>query len=155
MAWQEHGHEPTSARQPTLWAVSDMHTGHVGNKPVAESLYPSSPDDWLIVCGAEGERKRPDGCWYDLIRAPLEPFLVEEADGAEKVLRYRKIEVAPTPAAADSGAKEQKEPRHRELPSWLHEPAPPEAPRASAIASQRPYAAAWARPSVGRHRALA
>ncbi|MFY9758862.1 MAG: double-strand break repair helicase AddA [Xanthobacteraceae bacterium] len=89
--------------------------------------------DWLIVCGAEGERKRPDGCWYDLIRAPLEPFLVEEADGAEKVLRYRKIEVAPTPAAADSGAKEQKEPRHRELPSWLHEPAPPEAPHATLL----------------------
>jgi ATP-dependent helicase/nuclease subunit A len=86
--------------------------------------------DRLIVCGAEGERKRPDGCWYDLIRTPLEPFLVEEADGAENVLRYRKIDVAPTPASPESGAKE---PQHRELPSWLLEPAPPEAPRATLL----------------------
>src|SRR6202040_3844895 len=27
--------------------------------------------DRLIVCGADGERKRPDGCWYDLIRRAL------------------------------------------------------------------------------------
>ena len=39
--------------------------------------------DRLIVCGAEGERKRPTGCWYDLIRAPLEPFLVQESRGAD------------------------------------------------------------------------
>lgn len=25
---------------PTLWAISDLHTGHTGNKPVTESLYP-------------------------------------------------------------------------------------------------------------------
>ena len=24
--------------------------------------------DRLIVCGADGERQRPDGCWYDLVR---------------------------------------------------------------------------------------
>ncbi len=23
--------------------------------------------DLLIICGAEGQRKRPKGCWYDLI----------------------------------------------------------------------------------------
>ena len=38
-------------RRPTLWAISDLHTGHTGNKPVTESLYPSSSDDWLIVAG--------------------------------------------------------------------------------------------------------
>jgi ATP-dependent helicase/nuclease subunit A len=86
--------------------------------------------DRLIVAGAEGERKRPDGCWYDLIRAPLEPLLVEETDGAEKVLRYRKAEAAPATAAPDSGAKET-EPR--ELPSWLHEPAAVPAPRAAPL----------------------
>ena len=40
----------------TLWAISDLHNGHVGNKPITESLYPSSPDDWLIVAGDVAER---------------------------------------------------------------------------------------------------
>ena len=48
--------------------------------------------DRLIVCGAEGERRRPDGCWYDLICEPLKPFLVEETDGEDKVFRYRTME---------------------------------------------------------------
>jgi ATP-dependent helicase/nuclease subunit A len=86
--------------------------------------------DRLIVCGAEGERKRPDGCWYDLIRAPLEPFLVEETDSAEKVLRYRKSGVAPAPVAPDSGAEEA---QRCELPSWLRELAPAEAMRAAPL----------------------
>ena len=51
--------------------------------------------DRLIVCGAEGRTKRPERCWYDLVRGPLEAFLVEEDDGGEKVLRFRK-----TPAGA-------------------------------------------------------
>jgi len=29
--------------------------------------------DRLIICGADGERKRPDGCWYDLVRDALDP----------------------------------------------------------------------------------
>jgi ATP-dependent helicase/nuclease subunit A len=86
--------------------------------------------DRLIVCGAEGERKRPDGCWYDLIRAPLEPFLVEETDSAEKVLRYRKSGVAPAPVAPDSGPEEA---QRCELPSWLRELAPAEAMRAAPL----------------------
>ena len=56
--------------------------------------------DRLIVCGAEGKNKRPDGCWYDLIREPLEPFLVEETDGEEKVLRYRKTPLRLPPNSA-------------------------------------------------------
>ena len=34
-----------------LWAISDIHVGHRGNRPVTEDLYPESPDDWLIVAG--------------------------------------------------------------------------------------------------------
>jgi 3',5'-cyclic AMP phosphodiesterase CpdA len=56
VAWRKAGQESTNGAQPTLWAVSDLHTGHLGNKPVAESLYPSSPDDWLIVAGDVAER---------------------------------------------------------------------------------------------------
>jgi 3',5'-cyclic AMP phosphodiesterase CpdA len=40
----------------TLWAISDLHTGHTGNKPVTESLHPASPSDWLIVAGDVAER---------------------------------------------------------------------------------------------------
>ena len=31
--------------------------------------------DRLIICGADGERQRPKGCWYDLVVEPLRPFL--------------------------------------------------------------------------------
>ena len=49
-------HETHGSSRPTLWAISDLHTGHTGNRPVTESLYPSSPDDWLIVAGDVAER---------------------------------------------------------------------------------------------------
>jgi 3',5'-cyclic AMP phosphodiesterase CpdA len=39
-----------------LLAVSDLHVGHDGNRPVVESLAPRSPGDWLIVAGDVGER---------------------------------------------------------------------------------------------------
>ncbi len=55
-------------RRPVLWAISDLHTGHTGNKPVTESLYPSSPDDWLIVAGDVGERTDEIRWALDLLR---------------------------------------------------------------------------------------
>ena len=66
--------------------------------------------DRLIVCGADGESARPKGCWYDLVREPLQPFLVAEDECGEKVLRYRKptpgqvAEAAPPPAEAANAA---------------------------------------------------
>lgn len=39
-----------------LLAVSDLHIGHEGNRPVFESLVPRSPGDWLIVAGDVAER---------------------------------------------------------------------------------------------------
>ena len=55
-------------RQPTLWAISDLHIGHTGNKPVTESLHPSSPDDWLIVAGDVAERTDEIRWSLDLLR---------------------------------------------------------------------------------------
>ena len=55
-------------RRPTLWAISDLHTGHTGNKPVTESLHPSSPDDWLIVAGDVAERTDEIHWSLDLLR---------------------------------------------------------------------------------------
>ena len=84
--------------------------------------------DRLIVCGADGERARPKGCWYDLVAEPLQPFLVAEDEYGEKVLRYRKpmpgqiVEAEPLPAEAANADR-------RERPLWLRQPAPVEAPR--------------------------
>lgn len=39
-----------------LFAVSDLHVGHKGNRPVTEEIFPESPDDWLIVAGDVAER---------------------------------------------------------------------------------------------------
>ncbi|MGW0179818.1 metallophosphoesterase family protein [Nocardia sp. NPDC003345] len=41
---------------PKLMAVSDIHVGHQGNKPVVEDIHPDSPEDWLIVAGDVAER---------------------------------------------------------------------------------------------------
>jgi ATP-dependent helicase/nuclease subunit A len=86
--------------------------------------------DRLIVCGAEGRNKRPQGCWYDLVRGALQPHLVEEDDGEGEVLRYRKEPAVPVTPRAAPAADEEKISKPRALPSWLRDPAPAEAPRA-------------------------
>jgi 3',5'-cyclic AMP phosphodiesterase CpdA len=35
----------------TLFAISDLHVDHAGNREFVEQLQPRSGDDWLIVCG--------------------------------------------------------------------------------------------------------
>jgi ATP-dependent helicase/nuclease subunit A len=81
----------------------------------------------LIVCGADGLRGRPKNCWYDLIRDALAPFLVGEGDGDDKVLRYCK---SPADLVPDAAAPAQAATiATRELPAWLRQPAPPQAPR--------------------------
>ncbi len=46
----------------------------------------------LIVCGTQGARKIPDGCWYQLVDNELSADCVSEPaeDGDGEVLRYRK-----------------------------------------------------------------
>ncbi len=76
----------------------------------------------LIVCGAKGDKKIPDGCWYQLIDEGLRAACVAEpADNGEgEVLRYRKAPEAPAAIAPV-------EPAPKEipvLPAWLTRPAP-------------------------------
>ncbi|WP_428031442.1 double-strand break repair helicase AddA [Ancylobacter sp.] len=58
----------------------------------------------LVLCGADGAKKRPPECWYDLVRGALEPESVEQgATGFPgSVLRWRgggvEAPVAPLPA---------------------------------------------------------
>ena len=42
--------------------------GHTGNKPVTESLYPATPEDWLIVAGDVAERTDDIRWSLDLLR---------------------------------------------------------------------------------------
>lgn len=71
----------------------------------------------LIICGAEGERGRPEGCWWDLVFAALKPASIEEPadDGDGMVWRYRK---APAPAEKTFIAPSEAMPVHGR-PSWL------------------------------------
>jgi ATP-dependent helicase/nuclease subunit A len=84
--------------------------------------------DRLIVCGAEGVRGRPPGCWYDLMRNALDPYLIEEEDNGEKVSRYRKPGTPAAERPVATAVVENPRPRPA-LPSWLREPAPAYAPR--------------------------
>jgi ATP-dependent helicase/nuclease subunit A len=80
----------------------------------------------LVVCGAQGPRKIPDGCWYQLVRDALGGECASEAadDGASQVLRYRKHAGDHVPAAA----KPSEPAAQRSLPAWLRRKPAPEAP---------------------------
>jgi ATP-dependent helicase/nuclease subunit A len=70
----------------------------------------------LVVCGAEGERGRPEGCWWNLVSVALRPDSVEEPadDGDGTVWRYRPTPPRDTPTTPSTPAVL----RH-EQPSWL------------------------------------
>jgi ATP-dependent helicase/nuclease subunit A len=80
--------------------------------------------DQLIICGADGRTKRPERCWYDLVRGPLESFLVEEDDGGEKVFRFRRTPVGAVAATAPVAVPQKI--AQREFPAWLRQSAPAE-----------------------------
>ena len=86
----------------------------------------------LIVCGTEGERTRPKGCWYDLVSNALAADLVEEAadDGDGMVRRYRKTLPGAKPASTRSANAQQS---LALLPPWLAREAPQDASRAALI----------------------
>ena len=84
--------------------------------------------DRLIVCGAEGIRRRPPGCWYDLVFDALAGKSFEIQNGEEKLWLYRRDDerdlliAAPTPTAPASV-----------IPAWLHCDAPAETPDTTAV----------------------
>jgi ATP-dependent helicase/nuclease subunit A len=79
----------------------------------------------LVVCGAQGEKKIPDGCWYQLVSDALAEHCVREPadDGNGEVLRYRKGE--PAPVIVGEPAKRAAAPS---LQPWLLRDAPVERP---------------------------
>src|SRR6185295_9198681 len=94
--------------------------------------------DRLLVCGAKGVTKAPQGCWHDLVLSALQPLSEEHGDTDGKIWRFRKG--APTVTAEASRPKEQ-----IALPPWLtaKAPAAPPAPvivRPSDAADHEPRA---------------
>jgi ATP-dependent helicase/nuclease subunit A len=79
----------------------------------------------LIVCGAKGANKIPDGCWYQLVSDALSPDCVSEPadDGDGDVLHYRKGEAESPSSARLEAAKAAS---LAALPPWLTQDAPRE-----------------------------
>jgi len=46
---------PAQAIDSKIFAVSDLHVGHPGNREVVEGLRPETASDWLLVAGDVGE----------------------------------------------------------------------------------------------------
>jgi len=90
----------------------------------------------LVICGAKGTNKIPDGCWYQLVEDALKPECISEPadDGDGEVLRYRK---APAPPALTE-IKRPRAAKKATLPSWLTRNTPVEKP---AIPSLTPSSA--------------
>ena len=70
----------------------------------------------LVVCGFERERKRPEGCWYDLVFDALKDVAVREPseDGDGDVWRYRKAASAGVASTTPTPMTSAPEP-----PLWL------------------------------------
>jgi ATP-dependent helicase/nuclease subunit A len=91
----------------------------------------------LVVCGAEGERGRPQGCWYDLVHDALKENVVEEPadDGNGIVWRYRKT----AEKLAEPKKESVKETKPFALTEWLKRDAPKDAPGRKIISPSSAY----------------
>jgi len=116
--------------------------------------------DRLVICGADGERARPEGCWWNLVFEALKPPVsVEEPadDGDGKVWRYRKT----PPSAGKTFAAAAAAMPDDERPSWLDRDAkaepPPVRPLSPALAYDEvtPVRASASGSRVERDKALA
>jgi ATP-dependent helicase/nuclease subunit A len=96
----------------------------------------------LIVCGSQGEKGRAQDCWYDLIRAGLEPALEPAPapwSAAETIWRFADTRPSGDVEATRGGSAAA------EPPAWLKTPAPTE--RAAATLAPSSVRAAPSGPS--------
>jgi ATP-dependent helicase/nuclease subunit A len=152
--------QPSGPRPPRLLALADGAVVWAGRKdddvaPVAAAraaalseaedeyrrlLYVAMTRaaDRLIVCGADGERQRPKGCWYDLVVEPLRPFMIEAKDAGGKVWRIHK---EPPPAAPEAVPAPMPAAAARSpvLPQWLRQPPVPQAPVSVPVSPSEAY----------------
>jgi len=88
--------------------------------------------DRLIVAGCEGVRKRPDGCWYDLILDGLRgrDGFETVGEGEAQIWRYRRVADTAAAAPPEPASKTEVTPL---WPGWLRRNAPSEAEQPVAI----------------------
>jgi ATP-dependent helicase/nuclease subunit A len=104
----------------------------------------------LIVCGADGDRRRPDGCWWDLVASALQPLSSEEIseDGEGKVWRYFKVPPFAL-ATRTAGVLPQSTTVH-ERPTWLDRDATPATATAITVSPSHAFDEAVGQRSSGR-----
>jgi ATP-dependent helicase/nuclease subunit A len=95
----------------------------------------------LVVCGAEGERARPQGCWWDLVADALRPVSIEEPspDGDGKLWRFQPAPRAGAPREAAVRPLQQELPLLPPSPHWLDRAAPTEAAAMLTLSPSRAY----------------
>jgi ATP-dependent helicase/nuclease subunit A len=71
--------------------------------------------DRLLVCGAKGIKRAPEGCWHDLVLGALQPLSEEARDEDGRLWRFRKGLLV----TADQ--RDQTPQPLTELPAWLKE----------------------------------
>jgi ATP-dependent helicase/nuclease subunit A len=94
--------------------------------------------DRLVICGATGLMKKPEGCWYDLVSQALKIQCREEPadDGEGTVFRFRKsapLEERIVFGAASTVSAQQS------LPDWLKQDAQSEAPAPPPLSPSSAY----------------
>jgi ATP-dependent helicase/nuclease subunit A len=107
----------------------------------------------LVVCGAEGERGRPPGCWWNLVADALQPLSAQEPadDGDGVVWRYRKVPQPKIAVVADGARDQATDPHDR--PSWLDCKASPAIPSVVPLSPSHAHdEAAAVRSTAGRSR---
>jgi ATP-dependent helicase/nuclease subunit A len=122
---------PDKSGAPIVWAgkkmndVTQLSTARERMRRDAEDEYRrllyvamTRASERLIVCGADADRKRPDGCWWNLVTSALLPLSseVSAADGEGRVWRYYKVAPVP-PLISAAGATRPTVAAQR--PSWL------------------------------------
>jgi ATP-dependent helicase/nuclease subunit A len=95
----------------------------------------------LVVCGAEGERGRPEGCWWDLVADALRPVSIEEPspDGDGTLWRFQPAPRAGAPREAAINPLQQELPLLPPSPAWLDREVPAEPATALPLSPSRAY----------------
>jgi ATP-dependent helicase/nuclease subunit A len=95
----------------------------------------------LVVCGAEGERGRPEGCWWNLVATALQPVSIEEPspDGEGKLWRFQPAPRAGAPREAAVRPLQHELPLLPPSPPWLDREVPAEPATALPLSPSHAY----------------
>ncbi len=90
----------------------------------------------LIVCGYQGAKKRPEGCWYDLVVNGLAASsdFEDTGEGDAWVGRFRIV-----PDHDDAPAEKPAHSRPHDIPAWLGMPGPSELARTVTLTPSTAY----------------